>query len=347
MTPRPFNEQVMALIPARSGSKSLPHKNIRDFCGRPLLAHSIEQALACHLVSRTVVSTDSEQYAAIARQYGAETPFLRPPEISIDTATDLEVFQHALGWFAEHQGSVPGLCVHLRPTHPNRTAADIARAIELLRRHPDWDSLRSVVAAPEPPFKMWFLTADGELTPVVETDIPEAHSKPRQTLPAAYIQNACIDVIRSRTIIEQGSIAGKRIGAMVMEQFHDIDTLEQFNAAEQGFRWRLGLPTQKTFVFDIDGIIATIVPGNDYTKAGPMVENIRRINRLFEAGNRIILLTARGYVTGIDWSEGTRRQLAEWGVRHHELRFGKPAADFYVDDKMLSLAELASIDSVP
>jgi len=341
-----YTSATVALIPARSGSKSIPHKNIREFAGKPLIAHSIEQARACPAVQRVIVSTDSEEYARIARSFGAEVPFLRPAEISTDTATDLEVFQHALRWFAATEGAVPGAFVHLRPTHPNRTPADIARAVELLAQHPEWDSVRSVVPAPEPPFKMWFLETSGELRPVVTTDIPEAHSRPRQTLPPAFLQNACVDVIRARTILELGSIAGSRIGAMRMEQFHDIDTVEQFAAAEAAFRWGGGLPTGKTFVVDIDGVLASITPGNNYELAQPLRENIARVNRLHAAGNRILLFTARGSMTGLDWRATTERQMREWGVEHHELRLGKPAADFYIDDRMLSLAELASLDRV-
>lgn len=342
-----YSSAIIALIPARSGSKSIPHKNIRPFAGKPLLVHSIEQARACPRVDRVIVSTDSEEYASIARAHGAETPFLRPAEISSDTATDLEVFQHALRWLQAQEGTVPATCVHLRPTHPNRTPADIARAIDLLEAHPEWDSVRSVVPAPEPPFKMWFIGDEGELRPVVQTDIPEAHSRPRQSLPPAFLQNACVDVIRARTILELNSIAGRRIGAMRMEQFHDIDTLEQFAAAESAFRWGGGLPRGKTFVVDIDGVLATITPGNDYNLAGPMRENIARVNRLYAAGNKILLYTARGTMTGIDWRATTERQMREWGVLHHELRLGKPAADYYIDDRMLSLVELASLDRVP
>jgi CMP-N,N'-diacetyllegionaminic acid synthase len=341
-----YTKDILALIPARSGSKSIPHKNVRLFAGKPLMAHSIEQARQCQLITRVMVSTDSEEYAAIARAQGAETPFLRPTDISGDAATDLEAFQHALSWLAAKEGGVPELVVHLRPTHPNRTSGQIGEAIHLLQSHPEWDSVRSVVPAPETPFKMWFRREDGLLESVIKTDIPEAHSRPRQTLPATFLQNACIDVIRSRTILEHGSIAGSNIGAYVMDVLHDIDTPAQLAAAESAFRWAQGLPKGKTFVFDIDGVIASITPGNDYNQAGPLRENIARINRLFDAGNRIVLLTARGYVTKIDWAETTRRQMAEWGVRHHELHFGKPAADFYVDDKMISLAELAALDTI-
>src|SRR6516164_8690846 len=112
--------KVLALIPARRGSNSLPHKNIRAVGGKPLLAWSVDHALAAKKVTRTIVSTDSPDYAAIARQFGAEAPFLRPEEIAGDLSTDLEVFEHALKWLEVHEGYQPQICVHLRPTHPVR-----------------------------------------------------------------------------------------------------------------------------------------------------------------------------------------------------------------------------------
>ncbi len=92
--------EVLAIIPARGGSKGIPRKNIRDFAGYPLIAYSIAAGVQARCVSRTIVSTDDEEIAAVARKYGAETPFLRPAEFSQDGTTDLPVFQHALGWLA-------------------------------------------------------------------------------------------------------------------------------------------------------------------------------------------------------------------------------------------------------
>jgi CMP-N,N'-diacetyllegionaminic acid synthase len=91
---------------------------------------------------------------------------------------------------------------------------------------------------------------------------------------------------------------------------------------------------------DIDGVIATITPGNDYALARPQQDVIDAVNLLYQAGHRIILFTARGSATGIDWSEVTRSQMVNWGVRHHEIRFGKPAADIYVDDRAVGIASL-------
>ncbi|HVI51602.1 MAG TPA: transposase [Candidatus Sulfotelmatobacter sp.] len=101
----------------------------------------------------------------------------------------------------------------------------------------------------------------------------------------------------------------------------------------------------KTFVIDVDGIVAKLAPGNDYRLAEPIPEHIRSINRLFEAGHKIVMLTARGSATGLSWEELTRKQFTAWGLKYHELRFGKPAADYYVDDRILSIDMLMAMAS--
>jgi CMP-N-acetylneuraminic acid synthetase len=341
---------VLALIPARSGSKSIPHKNVRVIGGKPLLAHSIRHALEAKLVTRTIVSTDSEAYAEVARTYGAETPFLRPGNISGDHATDLQVFEHALDWLKRHESYQPDLCVHLRPTHPVRNPQDIDRMVEVLRDHQDFDSVRSVVPAPETPFKMWFRDSDdGVLTPVVQTKIREAYNQPRQCLPQTYLQNASIDVVRTTVITEQRSMTGSRIFGYLMRESYDIDTEDDLARAEALMAGNGNpesvSPPRKTFVVDIDGVIATLVPSLQYDEAGPNPEVIRVINFLYQQGHRIILFTARGTLTGQDWADLTRQQLTSWGVMHHELRFGKPAADYYLDDKLLSISDLKALAS--
>ena len=328
---------VIALIPARSGSKSFPDKNIRPFLGKPLIVHSIEQALAATSIDRVIVSTDSEVYARIAKDCGAEVPFLRPAEISGDLSTDFDVFRHVLQWLADTDGCVPDICVHLRPTYPVRRIADIDTIVGILRDNPEIDSVRSITSAPETPFKMWFRGDNGLLEPVCTTpDIPQAHSSPRQALPKVFLQNAAIDAFRSRVVMESGSMVGDRVFGYVMEENLDIDDVVQFAVAEQAGKLHTDVVNivEKTFCFDIDGVIATIVPDNDYKKSQPRSEMITQINALFDQGHRIILHTARGTKTGIDWGDVTRNQLATWGLRFHELYFGKPAADYYIDDKM-------------
>jgi CMP-N-acetylneuraminic acid synthetase len=338
--------KVLALIPARSGSKSIPDKNIRPLAGLPLIAHSIQHGLQAKSVSRVIVSTDSEQYASIAKAHGAEVPFLRPEEFARDDSTDLQVFQHALNWLREHEGWTPDLCVHLRPTHPSRDPEDIDRAVRLLTAHSDLDSVRSVVCAPETPYKMWLRSADGMLSPIIKDGPPEAWNMPRQKLPTVYLQNASIDVAWTRTILEKNSMTGSRIHGFVLDHFFDIDTEEQWQAAESHLLAvrREGHPVakggHKVFCFDIDGVIASLTPKNDYALAQPLTEHIELINRLHAQGHEIILFTARGTVTGKDWKSVTESQLQAWGVKYHSLKFGKPAADFYIDDRFVTPQEI-------
>ena len=217
--------QVLCLIPARGGSKGLPGKNLRLLQGRPLIAHSIAQALASRRIHRTIVSTDDPAIADAARAFGAEVPFLRPESISGDLSTDLEAFQHALAWLRSEDGYEPEICVHLRPTHPIRRVDDIDTMVDCLDRHSEIESVRSVTRSPETPFKMWFRGADGLLTPVVtRAGLVDAHNLPRQLLPAVFLQNASIDVVRTRVITAQGSMTGTRIYGYVMDDSFDIDS---------------------------------------------------------------------------------------------------------------------------
>ena len=113
-------KEVLAIIPARGGSKGIPRKNIRPFAGYPLIAYSIAAGLQAKTVTRVIVTTDDDEIAEVARSYGAETPFLRPAELAQDLTTDLPVFQHALNWLASHEDYHPDVIVHLRPTSPVR-----------------------------------------------------------------------------------------------------------------------------------------------------------------------------------------------------------------------------------
>lgn len=340
--------EVLAIVPARSGSKSIIDKNLCLWRGRPLLVHAIEHGRAAHTVTRVIVSTDSEHYARIARDAGAEVPFLRPRELAQDDSTDLEVFQHALAWLAANESYHPDACVHLRPTYPSRDPALIDELVRLLFADATLDSVRTVVRAAENPFKMWFRGAEGMLSPVVRYGAAESWNMPRQTLPTVYWQNACVDVVRASVILEQNSMTGRRIYGYVMPEHErfDVDTRRDLERL-QGWVPNKLLGVQPgeplTFCFDIDGVIATLVPGNDYSKVEPVPTSIALIRKLFDSGHRIIIFTARGSVTGRDWRAVTESQLAAWGVPYHELRFGKPAADVYVDDKSVPLSQIQQL----
>src|SRR3990172_9517903 len=145
--------ETLALIPARGGSKGIPRKNIRSFAGFPLIAWSIAAAKQASCVTRVIISTDDPEIAAIARDWGAETPFLRPDELAQDNTTDLPVFQHALKFLEEVEGYRPEVIVQLRPTSPIRPRGMVDQAVDILLAHPDADCVRGVVPAGQNPHK--------------------------------------------------------------------------------------------------------------------------------------------------------------------------------------------------
>ena len=340
--------ECVAIIPARSGSKGISHKNIRQIAGKPLMAWSIKHAVDASQINRVIVSTDSEQYAAIAREHGAEVPFLRPADISGDQATDLEVFLHALDWLQKNEQYSPEICVHLRPTCPVRDPAVIDSIVAMLSSRPDLDSVRTITPVAHPPYKMWTRDQQGYLSPVVDVPgIKEPWNQPRQKLPVAYLQTASIDAVRSRVIVENKSMTGRSIYGYIEPEFYDIDTQEEMAHAAKKLAESVACPPNpppsKTICCDIDGVIAAITPDNDYHLSLPRPEIIAQLRQLHRQGHRIILFTARGTMTGIDWRAVTEQQMATWGVPYDELHFGKPAADYYIDDRALRDNELDQI----
>lgn len=227
--------EVLALIPARGGSKSIPRKNIRPFAGRPLIAYSIAAGLAAPSVTRVIVSTDDEEISAISRDYGAETPFLRPAEFARDDTPDLPVFRQALIWLAEHESYHPDIVVQLRPTSPFRRVEHIQQAITRLVERPQADSVRTVCVPFQNPFKMWRISDDGFMRPLVDLDLPEPYNQPRQALPQVYWQTGYVDVAWSATILEKNSMTGERILPLVISaaEWVDIDSPEDWRRAER------------------------------------------------------------------------------------------------------------------
>jgi N-acylneuraminate cytidylyltransferase len=186
--------EILALIPARGGSKSIPHKNIKPLAGIPLISYSIAAAKQSERVTRTIVSTDDEEIAHIARSFGAETPFLRPAEFAQDNSLDLPVFTHALRWLEEHEKYHPEIIVQLRPTSPLRPPDCVDAAIEILLDHPEADSVRGVIPSGQNPYKMWLVADQGNMTPLLSLEgIPEPFNAPRQALPQTYWQTGHVD----------------------------------------------------------------------------------------------------------------------------------------------------------
>ena len=217
--------EILALIPARGGSKGIPRKNIRSFAGYPLIAWSIAAAKQSERVTRLIVSTDDEEIASVARQYGAETPFLRPEELAQDKTTDLPVFEHTLQWLEENEGYRPEIMVQLRPTSPIRPREMLDDAIRILFEHPDADCVRGVVPAGQNPFKMWrFDGNDKPMKPLLGVDgIAEPYNAPRQILPPVYWQTGHIDAIRVSTIRNKQSLTGDVIYPLVIDPRYTVD----------------------------------------------------------------------------------------------------------------------------
>ena len=263
--------EVLALIPARGGSKGIPRKNIRSFSGSPLIAWSIAAARQAETVTRVIVSTDDEEIAAVARACGAETPFMRPAEFAEDRTTDLPVFEHALKWLSENEGYQPDVVVQLRPTSPIRPKGCVDDAVRILLQYPDADSVRGIVPAGQNPHKMWILNREhGPMTNLLDVaGVDEPYNAPRQILPPVYWQTGHIDVIRPSVILEKGSMSGTAIYPLLIDPRFtvDLDSLNDWMHAEWlvsfgglDMVWpgrpRRAMPeTVRLLVLDFDGVI--------------------------------------------------------------------------------------------
>jgi len=224
---------VFALIPARDGSKRVPKKNIRDVGGRPLIAHTIEQARAASTVDRAVVSTDDEEIAAVARDHSGEVPFMRPAELATDLATMAPVVIHALDWI-EDQGYEPDIVVVLQVTTPLRTATDIDGAIETLRSDPEARSLVATTDFEVPPYWAVEESDEGYLRSHFDRDVLWTDEVERsQDLPSLSHPNGAIFAAEADAFRKEESFYTDRtLGyAMPAERSIDIDTASDLSVA--------------------------------------------------------------------------------------------------------------------
>lgn len=228
--------EVLALIPARGRSKSIPKKNIVQMGAHPLIAYSIASALASAKVTRTIVSTDDSEIAEISRSYGAELPFVRPAEFARDDTGDLPVFLHTLKWLNENENYRPDIIVQLRPTTPFRPKGLIDQAIDVYLNNKEADCVRGMVKSGENPFKMWKKGDDGSMVPLLNNEYEEPYNMPRQHLPTTYWQTGHIDVIPLETITKMNSLTGRKIFPIFIERAYcvDIDVSEDLEFA----KWR-------------------------------------------------------------------------------------------------------------
>ena len=226
--------EILALIPARGGSKGIKRKNLVPVRGKPLIAHSIEHARASGRITRVLVSTEDPEIRDVALACGAEVPFLRPRELAEDHVLDLPVFEHVLRTLDERETYRPEIVVHLRPTAPYRKAGWIDAAVDELIGAPDADSVRSVSLVVQHPYRMFELAPDGYLTPFLTDVRPRPYELRRQDLPPVYYYNCVIDVTRPRTILEKHSMTGDRMRSFVMsaDEVVDVDTPRDLDVAE-------------------------------------------------------------------------------------------------------------------
>jgi len=237
--------EILAVIPARGGSKSIPRKNIRPLLGKPLIAWVIGEAKRSKRLTRIIVSTDAPEIAAVARSYGAEVPFLRPPELAQDLSTDVEFLLHALDWLKAEERYEPEIVLRLPPTAPLCTAARIDEGIEKLLRMPEADAVRPITEVSKHPYKMWKIASDPRwLEPFLArelTGFPGGHDLPRQLFPKVYMQSGAMDVIRLRTLRELRSTSGKKLAFFFMDgrESINIDDELDFEMAEFFMRRRL------------------------------------------------------------------------------------------------------------
>jgi CMP-N,N'-diacetyllegionaminic acid synthase len=191
---------ILGIVPARAGSVGVPGKNIRPLAGRPLIVHTVEAARRSRL-DRLVVSTDSEEIAAIAVAAGAERPFLRPAELATGSATAYSVVRHALEHFRRHEGWTPQAVLYLQPTSPFRAGPDIDAALDLLAAHRAADTVVSVAPALEHPSFAWF-EREGGLVPALPI---AARPERRQDLVPAFMENNAIMLSRTSYLLGPGA----------------------------------------------------------------------------------------------------------------------------------------------
>jgi N-acylneuraminate cytidylyltransferase/CMP-N,N'-diacetyllegionaminic acid synthase len=228
---------MLALITARGGSKAIPGKNIKILAGKPLIAWTIEAAKKAESIDRVVVSTDDELIAKIAKEWGADVPFLRPSELAQDNSPSIDAVTHAVKWLAENENYQPEYVMLLQPTSPLRSAEDIQNVIEFAKSR-QAESVVSVARADQHPYWMKTISSEGRLVNFMPESISFSR---RQDLPAAYMLNGSIYLVKRDILIARNSLYTENTLAYVMptERSMDIDTPWELYLAELILRDRL------------------------------------------------------------------------------------------------------------
>jgi N-acylneuraminate cytidylyltransferase len=224
--------KIISVIPARSGSKGVPNKNIKELSGKPLIAYSIMASQKASLIDRTIVSTDSDNYAFLAKEYGAEIPFLRPSEYSGDKSTDYDFVKHLLDWLADNENTLPEYIVHLRPTTPFRNPDVLDDAIKKFIINEKATSLRSAHKMTESAYKQFEL--DDKYFKTICTgsfDLDDANNS-RQSFPETYAPNGYVDILKTTHILSKKLLHGNRVMGYITDYTTEVDTEEDFEFLE-------------------------------------------------------------------------------------------------------------------
>ncbi len=224
------NEKVLGVIPARENSKGIPRKNLYPLNGKPLIAYTIEAAIKSKLLTRLIISTDSEEIAKVAEQYGGEVPFIRPRELASDTASSVDVVKHALEELEKAEGAEYDYAILLQPTTPLRLPEDIDRALQKLISSQCDTVITMVDVGAYHPARMYRIENDRLVSIMVES----IEMRRRQELPPIYIRSGDIYACKRNIIFNRNTMLGNDCRPLVIPSNRaiNIDTLEDLLFAE-------------------------------------------------------------------------------------------------------------------
>ena len=227
--------RAIAMIPARGGSKRVAGKNIRPLGGHPVIAYTIAAALKSGVFADVIVSTDADEYAAVAKKYGADVPFMRPAELAGDLSPDIEWVEHALTSLRDDGREYDAFSI-LRPTSPFRTPHTIGRAWAEFTAEDGVDSLRAVERCKQHPGKMWVVRGR-RMTPVLPfaNGAHPWHSSQYQALPEVHVQNASLEMAWTRVVFDTHTIAGHVVMPFFTQGIEgfDVNTPDDWALAER------------------------------------------------------------------------------------------------------------------
>jgi len=220
---------VIAIIPARSGSKSIIDKNIASLSGHPLIAYSIAAAKLSNRIDRVIVSTDSDDYSEIALRYGAEVPFHRPKEFSTDESTDRDFLIHAMNWLKINENTVAEYWVHLRPTTPLRVPSVIDDAINCFLNQKSSTSLRSGHKTPESPLKWFVKNEDGYFKGIIDSNVEdEIYNLPKEAFNDVYIPDGYVDIVKVSHVMNDKTVHGDKMIGFESPVCTEVDSMQEF-----------------------------------------------------------------------------------------------------------------------